>query len=175
MVHYRRVFITGGTYFFTLTLKNRKMHYLTTYIDVLRASFADVKQYQDFDIIAMVVLPEHLHCIWQLPEADNNYSGRWRAIKSRFTRELIKSGVNMVKNKRGEYNLWQSRFWEHTIRNESDLQRHIDYIHFNPVKHGYVGSVIDWPFSSFHRYVARGELEKNWGQSTDDSGNDYGE
>ena len=175
MVNYRRVYIEGGCYFFTATLKNRKSSILTDYIDALRESFSFVKEQQPFEIIAIVVLPEHLHCIWQLPEGDDNYAGRWRSIKSRFTRSLIKSGVKLYKNNRGEYNLWQARYWEHMIRNESDLLRHIDYIHFNPVKHDWSTAVKDWPYSSFHRFVANEMLPVNWGIADEDILNDYGE
>jgi len=175
MVNYRRVYIEGGTYFFTVTLKNRQLNYLTDYIDLLRDSFAYVKNQHPFEIIAIVVLPEHLHCLWQLPDGDDNYAGRWRAIKSRFTRLLIKSGVTLYKNDRGEYDLWQHRYWEHTIGNESDLLHHINYIHYNPVKHGYVLSVKDWPFSSFHQFVEKGDLEQDWGLNINDTQNQYGE
>ncbi|MCK4841143.1 MAG: transposase [Methylococcales bacterium] len=175
MVNYRRAYIEGGMYFFTVTLKNRQQNYLTTYVDALRDSFAYVKKHQPFEIIAIVILPEHLHCLWHLPRGDDNYAGRWRAIKSRFTRALIKSGADLHKNKRGEYNLWQSRYWEHSIRDESDLLRHIDYIHYNPVKHGYVDNVKDWSFSSFHQFVEEGTLPQNWGLNINDSQNQYGE
>ncbi len=175
MVNYRRVYIDGGTYFFTVTLKNRQSNYLTTYIDLLRESFAHVKKQKPFHIIAIVVLPDHIHCIWQLPDGDNNYAGRWRAIKSRFTRSLIQSGVRLHKNNRGEYRLWQPRFWEHVIRNDTDLTRHIDYIHYNPVKHGYVNSVSDWEFSSFHEFVEKGMLEPDWGEMPIDTAHDFGE
>lgn len=175
MVNDRRIYIEGGTYFFTVTLKNRQANTLTTYIDELRESFAFVKEQQPFKIIAIVILPEHIHCIWQLPDGDDNYAGRWRAIKSRFTRSLIKLGIMLQKNKRGEYDLWQARYWEHTIRNESDLSRHIDYLHYNPVKHGWTDAVKDWPYSSFHRFVAQGQLPANWGLAESDTFNDYGE
>ena len=175
MVNYRRVYLEGGTYFFTATLKNRTSDYLTTYVDALRESFAHVKKQRPFEIIAIVILPEHLHCLWQLPEDDINYAGRWRAIKSRFTRSLLKSGVSLHKNNRGEYKLWQARYWEHTIRNESDLLQHIDYIHYNPVKHGWVESVADWPYSSFHDFVKKGKIERNWGESYIEKINKYGE
>jgi len=175
MVNYRRIYIEGGTYFFTVTLKNRHANFLTSYIDELRESFAFVKEQQPFKIIAIVILPEHIHCIWQLPAGDDNYSDRWKAIKSRFTRSLIKLGAELHKNNRGEYDLWQARYWEHAIRNEADLSQHIDYIHFNPVKHGWADSVKDWPYSSFHRYVANEQLPANWGSSEIDTLNDYGE
>ncbi|MDC9728218.1 MAG: transposase [Methyloprofundus sp.] len=175
MVNYRRVYIKGGTYFFTLTLKNRRSDYLVQYINELRESFAYVKQQASFDIVAIVILPEHLHCILTLPEGDDAYPIRWQKIKSRFTLSLKRLGVELKKNKRGEYNLWQARYWEHIIKDEEDLHRHIDYIHFNPVKHGLVESVAQWPFSSFHRYVEEGSIEHNWGESPVETLCNYGE
>ena len=162
MVNYRRNFIKGGTYFFTVNLKNRQSTLLVDAIDQLRASFSYVQQQNPFNIIAIVILPEHLHCIWQLPENDNNYPERWKSIKSRFTRLLKKTGINISKNKHNEHNIWQRRYWEHTIRDENDLTRHIDYIHYNPVKHGWVESVKDWQYSSFHKYIKTGTLPSNW-------------
>ncbi len=163
MVQYRRSQTPGGTYFFTVNLRDRISGQLVTHVDHLRQAFNDVCQQCPFEIIAAVVLPDHLHMIMKLPVDDNDYPGRWRAIKSRFTRALVKDGVDMIRNSKGEYNLWQRRYWEHQIRDEIDLQRHIDYIHFNPVKHGYVKRVVDWPYSSFHRYVKSGVLDENWG------------
>jgi len=175
MVNYRRVFIPGGTYFFTVTLKNRRSDYLVKYINELREAFAYVKNEQPFEIIAIVILPEHLHCLLKLPDGDDDYAKRWQRIKNRFTRSLKNAGVGLNKNNRGEYDLWQSRYWEHAVRDERDLLRHIDYIHFNPVKHGWVDAVINWPFSSFHRYVKEGELESNWGLEVSNLDFNYGE
>jgi putative transposase len=105
-----------------------------------------------------------------LPSNDADFTGRWRRIKSLFTRRAIAAGTTAARNEKGEYSLWQRRFWEHTIRDEEDLARHVDYIHFNPVKHGLVARVCDWPYSSFHRYVRRGLLPEDWaGSSNDDS------
>jgi len=123
-----------------------------------------------------VVLPEHLHSIWALPLDDADYPKRWQAIKSRFTRSLVKEGEALTKNTKGEYDLWQRRYWEHLIRDESDLQRHVDYIHYNPVKHGHVLQVKDWPYSSFHRYIQKGYLNPNWASPVnDDVRSDFGE
>jgi putative transposase len=163
MVQYRRNFQQGGVFFFTVTLKSRQSNYLTEYINLLRASFRECKQRYPFIINAIVVLPEHLHCIWTLPQQDSNYSARWRFIKYRFTRGLISRGVGLTKDKNGLYNLWQRRFWEHTIKDENDLQNHTDYIHINPVKHGYVQKTIDWEYSSFHSYVRKGLIASDWG------------
>ena len=115
-----------------------------------------------FAIEAIVVLPDHLHTIMTLPPDDSDFSGRWRRIKSLFTRQVVSTGFACPRNSRGEYALWQRRFWEHTIRDERDLVAHMDYIHYNPVKHGLASRVSDWPFSSFHRYVRIGALPDDW-------------
>ena len=169
MVNYRRNFIKGGYYFFTVNLKNRQSTLLIDAVNQLRTSFSYVHSKKPFEIIAIVILPEHLHCIWQLPENDKEYPARWKSIKSHFTRQLKKTGIQINKNKHNEHNLWQRRYWEHTIRDENDLTRHIDYIHYNPVKHGWVKSVSDWKYSSFHKYVKKGVLPLNWGNNFENS------
>ena len=163
MVGYRRNLVAGGTYFFTAALQDRTSSYLIDYYDLLRQSVQTVKSKFCFDEVATVILPDHLHTIWKLPDDDFDYPARWKAIKSLFTRSLVKSGVPLTKNTRGEYSLWQRRYWEHTIINEQDLISHIDYIHYNPVKHGYVDKVSDWVPSSFHRFVQAGMLPEDWG------------
>lgn len=162
MVNYRRSRIPGGTYFFTVTLLNRNSNVLIKHANVLRDAIARTKQQRPFQLKAIVALPDHLHAIWTLPEGDDDYPGRWKAIKSTFCRSLIKAGVQLGQNEKGEYDLWQRRYWEHTISDELDLQRHVDYIHYNPVKHGYVSCPGDWRYSTFHKYVARGLLPPNW-------------
>jgi putative transposase len=109
-----------------------------------------------------VILPDHLHTIWTLPSGDSDFSGRWRRIKAYFTHRLVAAGVSVKRHRNGEYALWQRRFWKHTIRNEIDFERHLDYVHFNPVKHGLVNRVREWPYSSFHAYVRRGVLPADW-------------
>ncbi len=163
MVHYRRIRLEGGTYFFTVTLADRRARVLTDHVDLLRSVFRRVQGERPFKIVAMVVLPDHLHAIWALPAGDADYSGRWRAIKAGFTRDLVAGGMPLVRKDKGEYDLWQRRFWEHTVRDEADLAAHVEYIHFNPVKHGLVERVKDWPWSSFHQYVRRGWLAEDWG------------
>ena len=172
MVHYRRNRVAGGTYFFTANLRNRNATMLVDYVDALRAAFRDVRRRRPFSVDAMVVLPDHLHAIWTLPPGDGDYPGRWQAIKSRFTRTLAANGVAINRNSKGECDLWQRRYWEHTIRDENDMRRHIDYIHYNPVKHGHVASVAEWPFSSFHRFVKAGVYPLDWsaGESDLDGG-----
>lgn len=130
-----------------------------------------VKRKQSFDIAGIVVLPNHLHCIWRLPENDYDFATRWRLIKHFFSRSCI--GVEEVQNQsrisKKEKPVWQRRYWEHVIRDEKDWQRHMDYIHYNPVKHGLVKKPVDWPHSSFERAVKNGLYERDWGCSEPDS------
>ena len=162
MVKYRRTFLPGGTFFFTVTLRNRRAKYLTEHIDTLRQAMRTTQIKKPYHINAVVILPDHLHTIWTLPQNDNDYSTRWRDIKTIFTKELLKKGCRFPKDNRHRHALWQSRFWEHTIKNQEDLEHHINYIHYNPVKHGLVDSVLHWPYSSFHKYLHQGTLPKNW-------------
>ena len=149
MSNYIRSKRYGGTFFFTVTLKDRQSSALIDHIALLRESVSFTLSKKPFQIIAWVVLPDHLHAIWKLPEGDNDFSRRWQMIKSRFTRKLRETK---------EYHLspWQDRFWEHEIQSEADLEAHIHYVYFNPVKHGYVESIQDWPYSSVHRDIKRG-------------------
>ncbi|CAH6636635.1 REP-associated tyrosine transposase [Pseudocitrobacter vendiensis] len=150
MSNYRRYYINGGTWFFTVNLKNRQNDLLVSQIAALRAVVKDVKQKKPFYIDAWVVLPEHLHCIWTLPQDECDFSARWREIKKRFSKAIMCGAV------------WQPRFWEHAIRDEEDYRRHVDYIYINPVKHGWVTRVQDWPFSTFHRDVREGIYPMEW-------------
>jgi len=122
-----------------------------------------------------VILPDHLHAVCTLPAGDDDFSGRWRRIKGHFSKRTIQSGAAIKRRPNGELALWQRRFWEHTIRDDNDFTRHVDYIHFNPVKHGLVLRVLDWPYSSFHRYVRQGLLPKDWGGEMREDGSRYGE
>jgi putative transposase len=162
MVRFRRNYVPGGTYFFTFTLRDRKSQALTDNIDLLRSAFREVLKTHPFQTDAIVVLPEHLHAVLTLPKNNSDYSRRWQNIKGLFSKSLAKSGVPLQKDSRGEYRLWQRRFWEHTIRDERDLETHVDYIHYNPVKHGLVTRVADWPYSSFHRYARLGWVSSDW-------------
>lgn len=176
MVNYRRNYIKGGSYFFTITLRDRHLDYLVKHIDLLQNAMRKVKQEEPYEIKAMVVLPEHLHMIWQLPDEDYNYSQRIRKMKGYFTSSLKNNGILLKKDQRGEYLLWQRRFWEHTIKDEKDFENHIHYIHYNPVKHGLVNRVCGWPYSSFHQYVKKGLLELHWGGGDNSSvSENYGE
>jgi putative transposase len=163
MVLYRRNFVAGGTFFFTATLADRRSSVLVQNIGILRHAFRITRSERPFTMDAVVVLPEHLHIVMTLPPDDADFPGRWKRIKSLFTRYVVAQGLDYERNRRGEYALWQKRFWEHTIRDEEDLARHVDYIHYNPVKHGLVAQVCDWPHSSFHRYVKLGVLPGDWG------------
>jgi putative transposase len=139
-MNYRRLYVPGGTYAFTVCLDDRKSRLLVDRVyDFLRA-YARVQSNHSFETVAWCVLPNHLHTIWRLPEDDFDFSTRWRLIKHGFTRSV------------GETSIWQNRFWEHLIRDERDLSEQMDYIHWNPVKHGYVSDPADWPHSSWHRY-----------------------
>lgn len=162
MVQCRRNLVKGGTYFFTVTLINRHSNMLTQYIDLLRESVKVVKQRHPFEIVAWVVLPDHLHAVWRLPMDDCDYSNRWRVIKSHFVCALKKQGALVNMRADGSAIVWQRRFWEHTIKNDDDLRRCVDYCYINPVKHGLVNTVADWPYSSFHRDVKRGIYPANW-------------
>jgi putative transposase len=159
MSHYRRNRVPGGTYFFTVNLFDRQSGLLVEHIDVLRDAIRKTRQSRPLHIDAWVVLPDHLHCIWTLPEHDADYSGRWQAIKKAFSKSLPLTEHceqrTDVQFKRKERGIWQRRFWEHTIISDRDYAAHVDYIHFNPVKHGWVQAVRDWPYSTFHRWVER--------------------
>jgi putative transposase len=173
MVRYRRNIIPGGTFFFTLTLTNRRSAHLIEHVAALRSAFRVTRNERPFQIDAIAILPDHLHAIMTLPDGDADYSGRWRRIKSSFTRQV--AGVATIeKDRRGEYALWQKRFWEHTIRDDADLEQHVDYIHFNPVKHGLVSRVVDWSYSSFHRYVRQGFLPEDWAGTAEKAGAGFG-
>ena len=152
MRSYKRVRIAGGLYFFTVNLAERHGNdLLTRHVADLREAFRRTRQDHPFSIDAIVVLPDHLHCLWQLPSDDDDFPTRWRLIKVRFF-GCIDEGerISRTRQRKGERGSWQRRYWEHVIRGERDYQRHPDYIHLNPVKHGYVQSVKDWPYSSFH-------------------------
>jgi len=162
MVHYRRSFIPGATYFFTVTLRDRNARILTDHVALLRQAVHEVRATMPFDIVAMTILPEHLHAVWTLPSDDVAYSARWSRIKARFGDLLTTKGIMVPRDRRGERRLWQKRFWEHTIRDDEDLRRHVDYCHYNPVKHGWAARPVDWPYSSIHRFVRLGWCSADW-------------
>jgi putative transposase len=172
---YRRNRLMGGSYFFTVNLHNRKSGLFLSHVDLLRDAFRATMQRYPFEIDAIVVLPDHLHTLWTLPEGDDDYPNRWRMLKSHFTRALKASGYPLQTNAKGEHFVWQRRYWEHTIRDDNDRQRHVDYIHYNPVKHGHAKKPSDWRYSSFHRYVVRGILPADWGEHMQDASGEFGE
>ena len=157
MVRYRRNFIPGGSYFFTVTLRDRRSDLLVRHIDLLRNAFTSAITKRPFTIDAIVVLPDHLHTIWTLPPGDADYPVRWRTIKAYFTRYL-RNNMGIACS-----SPWQSRYWEHTLLDETDFERHVEYIHYNLVKHGHVAAAVDWSYSSFHRYVKSGHYSADWG------------
>jgi putative transposase len=174
MPNYRRSDIPGATYFFTVTTYYRRP--LLTHPEIrqaLRQSIQQVRKNHPFIIAAWVLLPDHLHCIWTLPPGDANFTARWGMIKryvSKQCKDLIATtnDIGDSRRHRHELGLWQRRFWEHQIRDETDFETHADYIHWNPVKHGYVKQVVDGPYSTFHRYVRHGIYPPDWGGVGDD-------
>jgi len=162
-MRYRRVIARGGTYFFTLNLDDRRSALLVEHVSVLRLVIQKVRSVHPFKIQAIVILPDHLHTIWTLPPGDADYYTRWSLIKAGFSRGISSgeqvSSSRLYKRERG---IWQRRYWEHQVRDERDLQQHVDYIHYNPVKHGHVSRAVQWPYSSLHRYVTRGWLTAQW-------------
>jgi putative transposase len=156
--------LEGGTFFFTVAVADRSTKPLVQNIEHLRAAYKFVADHYPFETVAICILPDHLHAIWSLPNGDANFSQRWSLVKSKFSRVLstpdLRSQSQVAKRNKG---IWQRRYWEHAIRDDRDLERHVDYIHYNPVKHRYVSQVRDWPHSSFHRYVERGLLPADWG------------
>ncbi len=163
-MQYRRYNVKGATYFFTVNLANRESTLLVDEFDKLREIMNKVKKDHPFILDALVVLPEHLHALWTLPVGDSDFSKRWILIKAGFSRQLPKNErVNKSRLKKGERGIWQRRFWEHLIRDDVDYENHVNYIHNNPVKHGYVERAIDWRYSTIHYYVKRGIVCSDWG------------
>ena len=154
-MQYRRAFVPGATFFFTVvTARRRPLFGDAAACDLLRQAFRRVAIQHPFTVNAIVVLPDHLHCLWTLPPGDTDYPSRWRLIKTRVTRWHGAQG-----------SLWQPRYWEHLIRDDADYRQHVEYVHYNPVKHGYVTRPSEWPYSSFRRYVAEGLYPQDWGNT----------
>jgi len=164
MPDYRRAWHSGGTYFFTVNLLQRHGNdLLTRHIDILRRTVMSVQARHPFRIHGWVVLPEHLHCVIELPPDDHDFATRWRLIKMGFSKFLPQTErISQVRERRGERGIWQRRYWEHLIRDEADYRAHMDYLHFNPVKHGLARRVADWPYSTFHRLVKAGVYAVDW-------------
>jgi putative transposase len=177
---YRRAFVPGGNYFFTVVTERRQKIFIDDRnIEILRQAFKKVMEKYPFSIDAAVILPEHLHFVWTLPPNDTDFSTRWRLIKTWFTKHceyksMYKPNVSQIK--RGEKTIWQHRYWEHLLQDELDFEQHVNYIHYNPVKHGYVSKPVDWKYSSFHKYIEQGLISSDWGKSevsfSDDIGNE---
>ena len=171
MSNYRRANAKGATYFFTVvTYRRQKFLTMPQNRLALRNAITATKLHYAFVIEAWVLLPDHMHCIWTLPENDSDFSRRWGLVKAKFTKQNKarlhnETWMNQSKGKHRESTIWQRRFWEHQIRDDDDFQKHVDYIHFNPVKHGYVDRVCDWPYSTFHRYVRSGVYQIDWAES----------
>jgi putative transposase len=170
-MNYRRAKSSGGTYFFTVVSHNRrKFLSQPDNVALLRSALKKVMKCHPFFIEAMVIMPDHLHALWTLPEGDDNYSIRWSLVKSAFTRNCpdgCKGDLSSSRIARKQQAVWQQRFWEHEIRDEDDFARHVEYIHYNPVKHGLVIRPLDWPYSSLHRYVRDGLYPADWGSNAD--------
>lgn len=173
MPNYKRANTKGGTYFFTVvTYRRQKILCNETVRHALRNGIRTVQLRYPFTIDAWVLLPDHLHCIWTLPRDDAEFGKRWAMIKRYVTRQCGSQlyrdeWMNASKRKRKESTIWQRRFWEHQIRDERDYELHMNYIHYNPVKHGLVEFVIKWPYSTFHRYVRNGIYPPAWGGMID--------
>jgi putative transposase len=167
---YRRWYTPGGTCFFTVVTHNRiEVFRDPKAVRLLGEVMRNVRRKLPFQTVAIAVLPDHLHTVWSLPSRDSDYSGRWRWIKGAFTERWIAMGgvraaLSGSRIRKGEQGVWQRRFWEHQIQDEEDLERHVNYIHYNPVKHGYVARPSDWPWSSFSRHVTLGQYPADWGQ-----------
>jgi len=174
MPNYRRANLKGGTYFFTVvTFKRQKILCNADVRTALREAIQSTQAVHPFNIDAWVLLPNHLHCIWTLPEDDANFSTRWAMIKRHVSQKCgpkyRRDGwVTRSINQRNESTIWQRRFWEHQIRDDRDYEKHMDYLHYNPVKHNHVTQVIDWPYSTFHRLVRQGVYKENWADKTVD-------
>ncbi len=176
MTSYRRNFAPGASYFFTVNLRDRRSRLLFDHVELLRAAFRATHRRHMFTIDAIAVLPDHLHTTWTLPEADADFPLRWALIKADFSRRLPKAEpISQSRLRKRERGIWQRRFWEYTLRDENDFARHIDYIHYNPIKHGHVDRVADWPFSSFHRMVRLGIYSEDWAGAADEENSAFGE
>jgi putative transposase len=175
MPNYRRTFVPGGCWFFTANLLDRRSRLLTDEIETLREATRRTLKRHPFRIDAFVVLPDHIHAIWTLPEGDTDFSTRWRLIKIVFSKAMpATERLSKVRRARGERGIWQRRFWEHLIRDDEDYRRHVEYCYINPVKHGLVSRVGEWPFSSFHRDVSAGLFPQDWAGEFDAVG-EFGE
>ena len=168
MPRYKRTYVAGGMFFFTLVTHLRRPLFTNPEArECLRLAFKEEQSNHPFDMTAIVLLPDHLHCVWQLPEKDDDFSRRWGRIKSKFTKSWLDHGgreihISKARNRHRERGVWQKRFWEHRIRDEQDFMRHVNYIHYNPIKHGLVRCPHEWPYSSFKRWMDDGYYKYDW-------------
>jgi putative transposase len=176
MSYYRRLKIEGGAFFFTVALADRRSDLLVRHVERLRRAYGEVERQCPFETVAICILPDHLHALWRLPDGDADYASRWSLLKTGFSRGLpaakTRSASKVAKREKG---IWQRRYWEHAIRDDIDFERHVNYIHYNPVKHKLVTRVVDWPFSSFHRYVAQRILPTDWAGDASELSGRFGE
>lgn len=169
-MRYRRLRVAGASYFFTVVTWRRQPLLCRAEVRLaLRRAFREEREARPFRLDAIVVLPDHLHCIWTLPQGDSDFPERWRRIKAAVSRAVAHHPrarrAPAPRGAKGESAVWQRRYWEHLIRDDADFAAHVDYVHFNPVKRGLVRWAIDWPWSSFHRYVAKGVYPPTWGET----------
>ena len=166
MPRYRRA-LTGTSYFFTVVTHRRRPILCDEPVRIaLREAIEQVRCRYPFTTDAIVLMPDHLHCIWTLPDGDSDFSLRWSQIKHHVSYacgQLYSTALSKSRQRQRTASIWQRRFWEHQIRDETDMERHVDYIHFNPVKHGLVAAASDWPYSSFGRFVRNGIYPADWG------------
>jgi len=173
MSSYLRNYVPGGTYFFTVVTHQRRPILASDLARrCIRSALGKIRSKNPFEIVAIVLMPDHLHAVWTLPPEDSDYSLRWGQIKEEFTRAYLRGGGtegerSVSRSRHRERAVWQRRFWEHTCRDEDDLKRCVDYIHWNPAKHGLVKRIADYPWSTFHRYVKLGEYPPGWGDDGD--------
>jgi putative transposase len=167
-MNYRRAKIAGACYFFTVvTHERRPIFQDAEAIALFEIGLNRIRDRHPFKVDAFVILPDHIHSIWTLPDGDADYSKRWRLIKEAFTKPFVRqfqpSTVSASRRAKGEQAVWQRRFWEHAIRDDADFAAHVDYIHYNPVRHGLVTAARDWPYSTFSAWAERGVYQPNWG------------
>jgi len=167
-MQYRRAKIAGASYFFTLVTHERRPIFKSAdAVALFQSGLKRIQERHPFEVDAFVILPDHIHTVWTLPDGDADFSKRWRLIKEAFTKPFVRQHqqpkLSASRRAKGEQAVWQRRFWEHVIRDEADYAAHVDYIHSNPVRHGLVSAPRDWPNSSFSDWVGRGVYEPHWG------------
>ena len=169
MPGYRRYYVEGGIYFFTVVTHMRRPLFIDgSTVELLKQCLKTTMNIHPFTMNALVILPDHLHTIWTLPDNDSDYSTRWKITKAKFSRHYrSERNISTIESRisKGEKGIWQRRFWEHLIRSQEDYNKHLDYIHYNPVKHGLVDFPLEWKQSSFHKYVKWGVYGIDWGKS----------